>query len=106
MSEASDLYSSSLYEETAPDNFAYPWSDIDLQLIAPELSFSQQSTGSLQNPEFLRPPTIPSSLQRVGPHRIKPWILYTPMNKEEYINWWLQTECGSSLSKDKKDKIK
>src|SRR5689334_9555831 len=106
MSEASDLYSPSLYEENAPETFPYPSSDVDFQLINTELSFSQQSTSSNHHSGFLQSPTIPSSLQRVGPNRIKIWILYDAMSKEDYINWWLQTECGSNLGKDNKEKIK
>jgi hypothetical protein len=106
MSDVSDLYSSSQYEGTAPDHFAYPLSDIDPRLVTPELSFSQLSTDSTLNPEFIRPLTIPSSLERVGPKRIKEFILYSKMNKQEFMEWWIQTQSGSELHNEEKEKVK
>src|SRR5271156_4146061 len=109
MSEASDLYSSSLYEENIPNNLTYPLSDIDPQLFSPELSFSQQSNGSTPNPEFRQPLIIPSSLERVGPKRVKQYVLYKAMNRQDFIEWWIQTQHGGELNKlntEEKEKVK
>jgi hypothetical protein len=109
MSEVSDLYSSSLYEGAAPDNLTYPLSDIDPQLLSPELSFSQQSAGSTPNFEFCQPLIIPSSLERVGPKRVKQYVLYKTINRQDFVKWWIQTQNGSEVNKlntDDKEKIK
>ena len=100
MSQLSDIYSSSLYEGDALDNFSYLEAN-GLNLFTSETPFSQQSLTSVPDSELLRPPPIPPTLQRVGPGRNNNWILYLEMNKEEFIKWWLQITHGRELSRKK-----
>jgi hypothetical protein len=49
--------------------------------------------------------SIPSTLKRIGPDNKKLWVLYSEMSKNDFINWWLQTEygrLGSQLDNQKK----
>jgi hypothetical protein len=48
-------------------------------------------------PDFLQQdttPVVPSSLTRVGPNRKKAYVLYSNMEHNEWVEWWLQTEFG------------
>ena len=98
MSQASDFLSSSFH---GGDDLGYPFSDDIPQLIT-ETSFSQQSFSSIPDSEFIQPLLIPPSLQCVGPDRNKSWVLYSNMNKTDFIEWWLQTEFGSKGDDKKK----
>ncbi|KAJ6126163.1 hypothetical protein N7471_010656 [Penicillium samsonianum] len=88
MSQFSDAGPSSRYESDA-DNLSFPRSD-DAYLFTPESPSSQQTTVSVQDSSFLRPPpppSIPQSLGRVGPNRTKNFILYSVMNKADFMDW-------------------
>lgn len=104
MSHLSNLYTSSLYEgdsrDTA-DSLSYLQSD-NLHLLNTEPSFSQRTITSAPESDFVQPPIVPGSLQRVGPDRKKTWILYSEMSKDEFVEWWLRTTHGSEHGDKKK----
>lgn len=96
MSQFSDIYSSSVHEGDNSDNLLNFPSD-DPQLFTPEASFSRQTVESVYDSDFIRPPqppVIPDTLQRVGPHRRKAYILYSEMSKDDFVSWWLKTDFG------------
>jgi hypothetical protein len=101
MSQSTDVYSSSLYESDSIDPLSYLPLD-GLQLFTPDLSSSQQSLTLVPEAGFLTPLAIPSSLQRVGQGRRKPWILYSDMSKDDFLHWWLETQFGNAQSEKKK----
>jgi hypothetical protein len=90
-----DGFLSSIYDGDI-DNLPYlPPEDSHL-LYTPEVLVSQQTTDSFDQ-EFIRPsapPTIPSSLKRVGPDRRKGYVLYESMTHSDWVDWWLQTDFG------------
>jgi hypothetical protein len=89
-SQYSDALSSSIYGDDIDKYLENPHS------FTPNPSGSQQTFGSLE-PEFLRPsprPTVPSSLTRLGPNRRKDYVLYDEMLHEDFVSWWLATDCG------------
>jgi hypothetical protein len=98
ISQFSDAYASSLYDADNTDSLQIIQSDN----FTPDLSFSQQSLGSVTpsaaNSDFIRPPVpsppIPASLQRVCPDRINAYLVYSSMSKDEFVSWWLQTDFG------------
>lgn len=93
MSQPSDRLIPSLFDTDSIDAFTNIVSDD----ITPDLSISQQSFTSETDYTQFRPPAPPPppSLQRVGPNRNKPYILYTDMTSKEFVHWWLKTEYGS-----------
>ena len=94
-SQFSDAYSSSLYDSEIVDNPTCLLST-DQQIFTPEPSGSQQTFDSF-DPEFLRPLpplTVPACLIRVGPDRRKGFVQYTDMTSDDFVRWWLQTDCG------------
>ncbi|KAF3399953.1 hypothetical protein F1880_007972 [Penicillium rolfsii] len=100
-SQFSDALSSSYYDGEV-ENFVYP-SD-NTELLTPNLAGSQQTVNSL-DPEFLRPaprPIIPSCLTRVGRGKSKAYVLYESIVHTEWVDWWLETDCGR-ISKIKWD---
>lgn len=102
LSQFSDPGPSSLHEGDAIDHLSSYLPSDDIQLFTPDLSCSQQTVTSATESDFLRPLSVPSSLQRVGPDRKKSWVLYADMSKAEFITWWLQTQFGSRLDQQKK----
>lgn len=65
----------------------------------PELSESQETLQSVE--AFLRPAVpsqIPSSLTRVGPGRVKNYLLYDQMTHNEWVSWWLETGFGKKVN--------
>lgn len=89
----SDAYPSSLYEGDTIDGLSFP----NDQFHNPVLSGSQQTSDSVSNPGFLTPippPSVPPSLERVGPGRSIEFVLYSDMSKDEFVAWWLETEFG------------
>lgn len=95
MSQFSDAGPSSQYEGDT-DNLSFPRSD-DAYLVATEPPSSQQTIVSVSGSPFLRPPppSIPQCLEHVGPRRTKNFILYSIMNKVEFMEWWLQTMAAA-----------
>lgn len=58
-----------------------------------EIPDSQRSLVSTQITDFLSPPSsAPQSLQRGGPPKQKVWVIWTEMNKTEFIQWWMETQ--------------
>lgn len=90
-----------MYESDAIDNFSCLQSD-DQQSYTPDVSSSQQLIASATDLGFVRPLSIPSSLERVGPDRKKSWILYSDMSKDDFITWWLETHFGGTQVDRKK----
>ena len=91
-SEVSDIYPSSIYEGEPCLYFSE-----DTQLFTPEPSGSQQTLHSASDSVFVRPqppPSIPDTLQRVGPTKTKGYVLYTEMSRDAFIEWWLKTDFG------------
>lgn len=72
-SEVSDIYSSSIYEGEPCLYFSE-----DTQLFTPGSSESEQTLHSASDSVFVRPqppPSIPDTLQRVGPTKTKGYVL-------------------------------
>jgi len=92
-SQFSDVYASSLYNTDNPDN---------LQVIQPDdltsnPSFNQQTSQSIANSDFIYPSRvapIPPSLERICPDRTSAYLVYSNMTKDDFVNWWLQTDFG------------
>lgn len=97
-SQFSDAYVSSLYDPNLTDSLQIIQSDD----FTPNLSFSQQSFGSvapsIANSDFVRPPIpplpIPPSLQRICLDRNNAYLVYSDMSKDDFVSWWLQTDFG------------
>ena len=89
-SQFSDAGPSNYYEADVADNLPYLQSDHS-QLLTPDPACSQKTISS-----------APTSFQRVGPDREKPYIFYEGMTKEEFIIWWLQTQYPSVEDQRKK----
>jgi hypothetical protein len=85
----SDAGPSSLPGSDFPDHLSSITSD---NLLTPDLSYSHIAASSTSNPEIPPPLIIPPSLQRVGPDRRKAWVLWTEMNKDDFVVWWIQTQ--------------
>jgi hypothetical protein len=86
-------YPSSVYEGDTIDGLSFP----NDQFHNPDSSGSQQTSDSVSNPGFLTPippPSVPPSLDRVGPGRSIEFVLYFDMSKDEFVAWWLETEFG------------
>jgi hypothetical protein len=94
-SQHSDVFPSSLYDDTDSIPYLAPENP---QLFTPELSSSQQTFNSFEQ-DFLRPQPrllIPSLFKRVGPDRRKAYVLYDNMMNTEWVEWWLETDCGKT----------
>ncbi|KAB8227108.1 uncharacterized protein BDW43DRAFT_317149 [Aspergillus alliaceus] len=102
ISQFSDNYPSSIYKDTPLDNYPLFLSD-DPQPFIPDASYSQQTPASTPDTEFTRPPvppSIPSTLERVGPEKQKTYLLWTEMVNDEFVAWWLKTEFGSRMKRN------
>jgi hypothetical protein len=84
MSQLSDIYSVPLSDSGELDDSSYLFSES----IAPEHSISQITP--------LPPPlSVPLSLKRsTGPAQT--YIICEDMNKERFVDWWIQTQSGHS----------
>ncbi|KAJ5318395.1 hypothetical protein N7476_004815 [Penicillium atrosanguineum] len=92
-SQYSDIFPSSTFNDT--ENIPYFASE-NPQLFTPEPSSSQQTLSSL-NQDFSRPQpplSIPPLFKRVGPNRRKNYVLYDDTMHTEWVQWWLETDCG------------
>lgn len=92
-SQNSDIFLSSLYDDT--DSVPYLASDPP-QLFTPEPSGSQPTFDPFDQ-DFIRPQprlSIPSALKRVGPDRRKNYVLYDRIMHTEWVDWWIETDCG------------
>jgi hypothetical protein len=50
--------------------------------------------------EFARPlvpPSIPNTVEHIGPEKKKNYLLWTEMVNDDFVAWWLKTEFGSQL---------
>lgn len=105
MSQQSDIYSSSLSEGdliatltplptlTETLSLSYIDSDGPIPFIS-EPHISQQSFTSAPDSNFVQSLLIPSNLTRIWPNHLTEFVLYTSMDKEVFVNWWLQTTYG------------
>lgn len=61
--------------------------------LTPDQSISQQPIHSAPPSEILNlePNHLPPNLRRIGPRNQKFWVLWTTMNKTEFIEWWRYT---------------
>lgn len=105
MSQQSDIYSSSLYEgdptatltplPTLTETLSSSYIDSDGPIpFTSEPHISQQSFTSAPDSNFVQSLSIPSNLTRIRPNRLTEFVLYTSMDKEVFVNWWLQTTYG------------
>ena len=102
ISQFSDHYPSSVYEDASLGSFPFLSSDGPQPLI-PGASYGQQTPASTSITEFsqpLVPPAIPNTLERVGPEKQKNYILWTEMVNTESVVWWLKTEFGSQMKRN------
>jgi arylamine N-acetyltransferase len=96
MSQFSDPYASSTYQFDQfdlSDNLGLP----PPEEYASDLSYSQQTLDSARDSSFTRPsqpPSLPDTLQRVGPDKRKAFVLYSDMSKNQFVDWWLTTDFG------------
>ncbi|KAJ6090678.1 hypothetical protein N7499_003392 [Penicillium canescens] len=81
MSQQTQDYSSSFYGD-----------NID-PLLAPDILISQQTAPTSRSLGSDQISTRPHSC----PEIIKDWVLYTEMNKDEFVEWWLTTSIRSDL---------
>lgn len=65
------------------------------QLVSPNLSCNQRIVTSTPDADFLGLTAIPSSLERVGPGKQKGWVLFSAMNKTDFVAWWVLTQYAS-----------
>jgi len=94
-SQHSDVFPSTLYDDTDSIQYLVPENP---KLFTPEPSSSQQ-TFDLFEQVFLRPQpclSIPSLFKCVGPDRRKAYVLYDNMMNTEWVEWWLETDCGKT----------
>lgn len=105
MSQQSDIYASSLYEgdllatlpplPTLTETLSSSCIDSDGRTpFTSEPHISQQSFTSAPDSNFAQCLSIPSNLTRIRPNRLTEFVLYTTMDKEVFVNWWLQTTNG------------
>lgn len=104
MSQRSNYYNSSLYEDdtailtpipTLTDALSTSYPDSDgLIPFLHEPFMSQPSLTSAPEFNFSQLPSIPLILTRVKPDRRTEFVLFDAMNKEVFVNWWLQTTYG------------
>lgn len=105
MSQQSDIYSAPLCEDesiatftpqhalTEPRSSSFI-NSVSLEPISSEPSFSQPFPTSTTDSDFVHSLAIPPSLTRIRADRFTEFVLYTNMDKEVFINWWLQTTYG------------
>lgn len=53
---------------------------------------SEATESQLTTPFICEPPL--SSIERVGPDRIKKWALWSEICNDDFLEWWLTTEYG------------
>lgn len=82
MSQLSDIYPASLTESGEFDDSSYLLSDS----LGPDNSASQTT-------QSLLPLSVPLSLKRTK-DPTKTYVIFEDMNKEEFVNWWIQTQSG------------
>ncbi|KAJ6001218.1 hypothetical protein N7481_001627 [Penicillium waksmanii] len=101
-SQFSDNYSSSIFEDNPLDNLTFLSSD-GLQPFNPDTLYGQSTPDSTPNLGFARPalpPSIPETLEHVGPQKKKIYVLWTDMVNDEFVAWWLKTEYGSQTKRN------
>jgi hypothetical protein len=105
MSQQSDFYTSSVYEgnpttlitpiPTLTEALSASYLNSDgLTPFTPDPQFSQQSFTSAPSSDLIQPSSVPLSLTRVRPNRLTEYVLYTDMDKDIFVKWWLQTTMG------------
>lgn len=101
-SQFSDIYPSSIFEDTSLDNLSCLPSN-GATSITPDSLF-QQTPNPTPEDEFARlliPPPLPQTLERVGPTaKQKPFVLWTEEMNDEFCEWWLMTVYGSQMKRN------
>jgi hypothetical protein len=95
-SEQSEVYTSSIYEgdRTLMDTISGSFFNTDgLSLFTSDPPFCQQSLTSVPETDFIQQ-SAPSNLTRIRPDRTSEYILYEPMDRKEFVTWWLKTSYG------------
>lgn len=92
----SDLQSSLYDDDSQLDNTSF---DFTNDLLVPQLQTPEPtgSQSSLPPSDFARPslpPPVPDNLQRVGPDRIKQYVLWTMEDNTDFTAWWIHTHFG------------
>lgn len=88
--------SQSVYTNRFGDyNFSTLDDNINIQPLTPGQSISQRNLtstpASIPDIDLLTPIPLPPTLERVGRDTQKVWVLYTEMNKTQFIEWWRHT---------------
>lgn len=100
LSQFSDQYSSSIFEDTPQDNLPFLPSD-SVQSFPPNALYGETSDYTtdivFSHPRSASPPEI---LERVGSLRRKNFALWTEMVNNEFVEWWLKTEFGSRINRN------
>ena len=100
LSQFSDHYPSSIFEDTPLDNLPFLPSD-SVQSFPPDALYGNTSGSTpdigFSHSQSLSPPEI---LERVGPLRKKKFALWTEMVNDEFVAWWLKTEFGSRINRN------
>jgi hypothetical protein len=92
-SQFSNAYSSVFDVDLASDTFSFPPATEN----TPDPSCSQRTFDSAFDSTFaipLQPYPLPSTLKRVGSDKKKPFVLWTEMTNNEFVQWWLTTDFG------------
>lgn len=99
ISQFSNNYPSSIYEDTPLDSFPFLPSD-GPQPFFSDASYSQQTPASTPDAGFAQPPvppSIPNTLEHIGPEKKKNYLLWAEMVNDKFVEWWLKTKFGSWL---------
>jgi hypothetical protein len=81
LSQFSDAGPLSLYENDI-DTFSYfPTDELPISALDPP--------SSIADTDFLRPLSVLSTLKQIGPDYKKLWVVFSDIDKDEFINWWL-----------------
>jgi hypothetical protein len=100
ISQFSNNYPLSIFKDN-PDSLSFLPSD-GAQSFNPDTLYSQTpiSTPDINFAQLLPPPSIPNTLQRVGPKKQKNYILWSEMVNDVFVAWWLNTEHGSQIKRN------
>jgi hypothetical protein len=81
-----------MYEAESLDTPSYPPSDSLQDFTAEARSASQQTLTSTTATSLPKLPSLPDFLERVGPDRIKEWVIYSEMTQTDFLSWWFDTQ--------------
>ncbi|KAK9847933.1 hypothetical protein MYU51_017407 [Penicillium brevicompactum] len=100
ISQFSDHYSSSIFEDTPLENLPFLPSD-SVQSFPPDALYGNTS-GSTPDISFIQSQSVlpPKIFEHVEPLRKKSFVLWTEMVNDEFVTWWLKTEFGSRINRN------